>query len=243
MKESDGIVGTQARALKDLVEKSQQEQCRTAREQAELKAREIRRNARRQARERVGKAVGEERARMQQEVRVVEAEIETEQRRRSRRRDMELIASGTGMLKEALMKRWDDEDGRREWARVALEEAAEVLLGRDWTLEHPAAWAEAERDEATKWADEQYGATLALKPAEDLERGLRIRNRGAIVDMSIAGLTADTRSIHGALLATVRRADARRGDADTGQGQGQGQGQGRDKGQADERRANNGEAS
>ena len=238
MKESDGIVGTQARALKDLVEKSQQEQCRTAREQAELKAREIRRDARRQARERVGQAVEEERARMQQEVRVVEAEIETEQRRRSRRRDMELIASGTGMLKEALMKRWDDEDGRREWARVALAEAAEVLLGRDWTLEHPAAWAEAERDEAAKWADEQHGATLALKPAEELERGLRIRHKGATVDMSIAGLTADIRRIHGELLAALHRADERRadqGDADAGQG--------RDKGHADERRANNGEAS
>lgn len=241
MKESDGIIDTQTRALKDLVEKSQQEQCRTTREQAELKAREIRRDARRQARERVGQAVEEERARMQQEVRVVEAEIETEQRRRSRRRDIQLIASGSGMLKEALMKRWEDEDGRREWARVTLAEAAEVLLGRDWTLEYPADWAEPERDEAVKWADEHLGAKLAAKPVEDLERGLRIRSRGASVDMSISGLMADTRSIHGALLAALYRAD--QGAADAGQGHGQDHGQRRDTSQADERRANNGEAS
>lgn len=215
MKESDGIVGTQAKALKDLVEKSQGEQCSEAREQAELKAREIRRDARRQARERVARAVGEERARMQQEVRVVEAEIETEQRRQSRRRDMELIASGMELLEDALAKRWDDQDGRREWARVMLAEAAEVLLGREWTLEHPVAWAEDERDQAVAWADEHCGAKLETKPVDALERGLRIRSKGATVDMSIPGLMANTRSIQGALLAAVGRAD--KGQADNGE--------------------------
>jgi hypothetical protein len=208
MKESEGgIVQAQAEALKALLEQSRESQCRELRERAELQARELTRRARRQARERVSKAAHEERARLEREVRMVEAEIETEQRRRERERDLALIEAGHELLAETLAGRWEDRAGRAEWAEALMEEAQAVLFGREWTLEHPADWAGEERDAAIAYAREKCGAEVSATAVPDLAHGLRIRCKGALVDMSVAGLMAHTRTIEGALLAEVGKGE------------------------------------
>jgi hypothetical protein len=206
MKETDSIVRMQVDALMELLEQSRSAQCQQARESAELQATELRRHARRVARERVSKAAHEERARLEREVRMVEAEIETEQRRRARRRDTLLIETGHKLLAEALAARWKDRAGRAEWAETAVREAGDVLLGRAWVLEHPAGWADDERDRALALARERCGAEVDAKPADGLEAGLHIRSGGALVDMSIPGLLANERSIEGELLAEFHQA-------------------------------------
>lgn len=208
MKEIDGIVRMQVDALMELLEQSRSAHCQQARDGAELQAAELLRRARRAARERVSKAAHEERARLEREVRRVEAEIETEQRRRARRRDSLLIEVGRKLLADALAARWAQADARREWTACVLEEAAGVLLGRDWTLEHPADWPDEERDRAIELARTHHGATVATKPVNELDAGLKIRSGGALVDMSIAGLLANERTIEGELLAEFHRAAA-----------------------------------
>lgn len=206
MKESEGgIVHAQAEALKALLEQSREAQCRELREQAELQARELTRRARRQARERVSKAAHEERARLEREVRMVEAEIETEQRRRERQRDLALIQAGRTELRAALEARWQDRARRLQWAAAIMQEAREVLFGREWTLEHPADWAGEERDAAIAYAREKCGAEVSATAVPDLAHGLRVRCKGALVDMSVSGLMAHARAIDGALLAEVHR--------------------------------------
>jgi hypothetical protein len=207
MKESEGgIVQAQAEALKALLEQSRESQCRELRERAELQARELTRRARRQARERVSKAAHEERARLEREVRMVEAEIETEQRRRERERDLALIEAGHELLAETLAGRWEDRAGRAEWAEALMEEAQAVLFGREWTLEHPADWADEERDAALARAREHCNAQVTAKAVDALDAGLRIRSEGALVDLSIPGLLANVRTIEGELLAEFNRA-------------------------------------
>jgi hypothetical protein len=206
MNETDGIVRTQADALMQLLETARDAQCREVRERAGLQAAELRRAARKQARERVSRAAHEERERLDREVRMVEAEIETEQRKRARRRDMELIAAGRDTLRKALAARWEDRAERAEWAEVAVIEAGEVLLGRDWTLEHPADWGDEERDAALAFARERCGAEVAARAVDALDAGLRIRSEGALVDLSIPGLLANVRTIEGELLAEFNRA-------------------------------------
>jgi len=206
MKETDGIIRTQVDALMTLLEQSRSAHCSEVHETATLEAAEIRRRARKLARGRVSKAANEERQRLEHEVRMVEAEIETEHRRRARKRDMALIEAGRAALAEALAARWGERAQRRAWAEALLAEAAEVLLRREWTLEHPAGWAAEEREHAIGFARESCGATLTAVPAEDLETGLRIRSEGALVDMSIPGLLANERTIEGELLAEFNRA-------------------------------------
>lgn len=206
MKQTDSIVRMQVDALLELLEQSRSAQCQQAREGAELQAAELLRRARRAARERVSKAAHEERARLEREVRMVEAEIETEQRRRARRRDSLLIEAGRKLLAEALAARWARAEARREWTACALEEAAGVLLGREWTLEHPQDWPDEERDRAIELAQERCGAKVTTRPADGLKAGLKILSGGALVDMSIPGLLANERTIEGELLAEFHRA-------------------------------------
>ena len=208
MKEGDnGIVSTQAEALKELLEQSRDAECRELKERAELEARQLRRRARRKGRERVSRAAHEERARLEREVRLVEAEIETEQRRRERLRDLTLISDGHELLQAALAARWQDREQRLQWAATAMQEAREVLFEREWTLEHPADWADDERDAAVLYARERCGAEVTPRPDAQLATGLRLRARGALVDMSVAGLMAHGRAIEGALLAEIGAAE------------------------------------
>jgi hypothetical protein len=206
MNESDGIVRMQVDALKELLEQSRSSQCSEARERAELQAGELRARARKQARERVGKAAHEERERLEREVRMVEAEIDTEQRKRARARDSALIEAGRTTLEQALAAQWRQRADREAWAEAAVADAAAVLLGREWTLEHPADWAADERDRLIKHAQSHFGATVKARTDDQLRAGLRIRSKGALVDMSIAGLLANARSIEGELLAEFNRA-------------------------------------
>lgn len=205
MNDSESIVRTQVDALKQLLDQSRESTCRSAREQAELQAAEIRRRARAQARERVSKSAHEERARLEREVRMVEAEIETEQRKRARKRDTALIEAGLETLAGALARRWSDPAQRREWAEAAMAEAKIVLLGREWTLEHPAGWPADERDHAVAVARSRCDARVEPVAVPELEIGLRIRSAGALVDMSIPGLMANVRTIEGELLAEFNR--------------------------------------
>lgn len=206
MNKGDGIVQTQVHALKELLEQSRTSHCNQAREQAELQAAEIRRRIRRQARERVRKAAGEERERLEREIRMVRAEIETEHRKRARKRDTALITAGRAMLAEALASRWRDAGGRREWTTNALAEAAEVLRSREWRLEHPEDWPAEERDRLIADAEARFGASIKAEVVDGLESGLRINCGGALVDMSIPGLLANERAIEGELLAQFNRA-------------------------------------
>jgi len=206
MKETDGIVRTQVDALMTLLEQSRSAHCSEVHETAALEAAEIRRRARKLARGRVSKAANEERQRVEHEVRMVEAEIETEHRRRARKRDMALIEVGRAALAETLAARWGERAQRRAWAEALLAEAAEVLLRREWTLEHPAGWAAEEREHAIEFARAHCGATVEAAPMDELEVGLRIRSEGALVDMSIPGLMANERTIEGELLAEFNRA-------------------------------------
>jgi hypothetical protein len=206
MNESDGIVRSQVDALMELLEQSRSAHCSEVREKASLQATEIRRRARRIARERVSKAAHEERDRLQHEIRMVEAEIETEQRKRARKRDMALIAAGGNALAEALAARWADPAARQAWAETAVLEAAGVLRGRAWTLEHPADWPKEERERALAFARERFGATVQAEAVTALDVGLRIRSEGALVDLSVPGLMANEHTIEGELLAEFHRA-------------------------------------
>lgn len=205
MNETDGIVRVQVDALMELLGQSRDAKCREALEGAALQGAELRRRARRAARERIGKVAREERARLEREVRIVEAELHTEQRKRARARDMALIAAGRDVLADALQARWNDADAQRAWTEAAVVAAAEVLLKRTWILEHPAAWPAEACAHAVAFARSHCGATLETRVAPDFDAGLRIRAGGALVDMSIPGLLANERAIEGELLAEFNR--------------------------------------
>ncbi len=206
MSETDSIAGTQLDALLELVKESREKHCREVLDKARAEADRIRRAARKRAREKISQTVRDERQRMNNEVRMVEAEIETEQRRRGRRHELALIKAGRKALAEALEARWQDPENRQLWAQTALTEAATVVRAREWTLEHPVDWASEESDPIMQYAQDHFQATVRPKPSEAFRAGVHIRSQGVLIDMSIAGLLANEQTMEGELLAEFNRA-------------------------------------
>lgn len=211
MSEIDSIAGTQLNALLELVKQSREKHCREVLDNARAEADRIRRAARKQAREKISQTVRDERQRMNNEVRMAEAEIETEQRRRGRRRELALLKAGRKALAEALEARWQEPANRRLWAQGALIETATIVRSttvraREWTMEHPVDWAEEEIDPIVQYAQQHFQATVRPQPSEALGAGVRIRSQGVLIDMSIAGLLANEQTMEGELLAEFNRA-------------------------------------
>jgi vacuolar-type H+-ATPase subunit E/Vma4 len=203
MNEIVGIVRAQLDGLLELLEQSKTRYCETTLEAARSQAADYRKRARRVARERVHRAVSSERERMERELRLAVAGIETEQRRLGRQRDLELIRTGWTALEDALRARWRDDEGRRGWVDAALQAAGSLIPGKDWTIEHPADWPEDERDRALARAREVFGVKARSASADDLEAGLRIVNGGTVLDMSPPGILAQRRTIEAELLAEL----------------------------------------
>lgn len=200
MTQAPKVQNTAVAGLLRLLEESSAAQCEDLRVQAGEKLAAIRHQAYQQARQRIRSAVADERDRIRTEVGRVEAEIETELRRRSLRRDARLVELGRADLEQALHDRWQDAEARADWSSSLLSVGEQVLLGRDWQLQCPTDWPEAERQRVIEQARTQVGATLTVADDPDLTAGWRLRCGGVTVDMSVAGLLTDRAAIEGALL-------------------------------------------
>ena len=200
MTQAPKVENTAVAGLLRLLEESGAGQCEQLRVQAAEKIEAIRRQAYRQARQRIRRAVADERERMRTEIGRVEAEVETELRRRGLRRAAQLVEAGRAGLDQVLQERWQDAAARANWSASLLDLCERVLLGRDWLLQCPADWPEAERQVAIDRARIRAGAALEIKDDPELTAGLRLHCGGVTVDMSVAGLLSDRAAIEGALL-------------------------------------------
>lgn len=203
MNEISGIVRVQLDALLELVEEARANRCGQFEAEARASATDLRRRARRQARERVSEAARQERERLERELRLERAALETERRSLERRRESALLAAGRQVLTGAIAERWGVPEARCEWALAAIDEAAEVLIGRDWTVEHPEDWPAVEREWLTALARARHRARVECRPDPTIGAGLRIVRGGASVDMTAGGLAARTRRLDADLLAEL----------------------------------------
>ncbi|NDY97079.1 hypothetical protein [Wenzhouxiangella limi] len=194
--------------LLNLLETSGEQQCRDLRSEGATKVAELRRKAFARARQRVSAAIAEERKRMDQAIGRVEAEVETTLRQRLLAHDAALVEQGRRVLIENLQRRWQDPDARSAWAATLVDEAANVVIARDWRVECPNGWPGEEQAELARRAAEAHGARVEIVPSDSLEAGLKLVSGGLVVDMSLAGLLVDEDFIDGALLDLVGRASA-----------------------------------
>ncbi|MEE4637129.1 MAG: hypothetical protein V2J42_00100 [Wenzhouxiangella sp.] len=192
--------------LLSLLEDSGEAQCKALRAEAATRVADLRHKAFSRARRRVSAAIAEERKRMDQAIGQVEAEVETTLRQRLLAHDAALIEHGRQLLAESLLGLWKDSGARRAWVSTLLDEAASVVIARDWRIECPSDWPAEERAAAAHRAADVHAAKVETLCSESLEAGLRLVSGGLVVDMSLAGLLQDRDRIDGALLNLVRRA-------------------------------------
>lgn len=112
----------------------------------------------------------------------------------------ELAKRGLAQLDEELQRLWrEDPAARRCWLERALADAARVLPGRRWTLQHPPDAQLPNLDQALA----RVCPEVDIEPAahEALSAGFRVTCGNAAVDLSPSGLLARRDRIAGRLLA------------------------------------------
>jgi len=202
------ILDVQVEALLALVNERREHRLKDTRANRDAQVQEIRQTARAEARENLHQAVARERVRMTQGLRQAEARAELESRQRAQLETLTLLEQMWERLDAALVARWAEERARAAWVAAAMQEAAQLLPGRPWRLEHAAGVL---RDEPPR-GEAQVSAGGSQHVEWHLERqiraGLRVRTSGASLDATVEGLLADREDIEALFLAEYLSAAA-----------------------------------
>jgi hypothetical protein len=196
------ILDVQFEALVAVVNERREQQLKDIRAKRDAQVREILQTARAEARESLHQAVARERARITQGLRQAQARAELESRQRAQRETLTLLRQMWERLDAALAGRWAEERTRAAWIAAAVQEAAQLLPGRPWRLEHAAGLS----PEAQVGAGGAHDVDWHLEP--QIRAGLRVRTSGACLDATVEGLLADREDIEALFLAEYLTAGA-----------------------------------
>ena len=197
--EFESIVDVQLRAMLEGIEQDLARRRESILDEARQQARLRLRDARRQARQRMAAAIAEEKDQWYSSLGRASAALASRLRRKQQELDREQLESGEEELRTALMRRWQDDAARREWAHTLLDQARKLLPAGDWQVEFPGTLPSEEVKQLFT------GAAASLAPDDTMEAGFRLRFGDACLDMSIDGLLAQPEEIAGELLAEIRR--------------------------------------
>lgn len=202
------ILDVQVEALLGLVNQQREQRTRDIRAKGDAQVQEILRTAHAEARESLHQAVARERARMMQGLRQAQARAELETRRRAQRETLTLLEQMWERIDAALAARWAAERERAAWIAAAMQQAAQLLPGRPWRMEHAAGVPPEEqpRGEAQVRAGGARDVEWHLEP--QIRAGLRVRTSGACLDATVEGLLADREDIEALFLAEYLAAAA-----------------------------------
>lgn len=198
--EFESIVDAQLNAMLEGIERDLSVRRESILAEARQQSRARLRDARRHARQLMSTAIAEEREQWYSSLGRASAALASRLRRKQQELDRQQLAMGEDQLREALLQRWNDPQGRRDWAETLLQEARDLLPGGNWTVQYPEAL---DAKEAGKLL--QDVSDLKLEASAGLEAGFRLHMRDACLDMSVDGLLAQAEEISGELLAEIRR--------------------------------------
>ena len=195
------ILEAQVQRLLAIVEDYRQSQSESLLEQARQDARAILRQARQEARHRLREAIQDTRRHIQEGLSAARAKQHTAMMQQRHRVDLDFLECGWGLLAEKLQARWDAPGSRWAWIVRIRADAMRTVPGRDWLIEHPDGWTEAEQARFRAELNDGSDRQVQFRCRDDLSAGLRIVTEGAVVDGSLQGLLADRPSIEALLLA------------------------------------------
>lgn len=193
----------QADALIESIERQVAAQEHALRADAAREAGEIRESARIKARRQLRRATLQLRATQRERWQQLHAELDTAARRQASARAQEALKRAWPRLPEALARCWADAGARGRWIDAQLAQARERLGAAAWVVRHPAAFAEAERDDLRHRLAAHGRPDATLQPDATLGAGLVIEADGARLDSAPAALLADRAAVESSLLAAL----------------------------------------
>ena len=198
------VLEAQTQAMLERVNQHREQRAGEMRAKAAAQSLEIVRSARTEARESLHRAVVRERARLAQGLRQAEARAELESRRRAQLETRTLLEHMWEQVAAALEDRWRNDAARREWIEAAVAEAAQLLAGQSWRIEHAAGVCAEDRRRGESRALAGGARAVEWQPDMQLRAGLKVRSPGACLDATVAGLLARREEIEAAFLCEYR---------------------------------------
>ncbi len=194
------ILDAQVNALLGLVTQRREQRTRDIRSKSDAEVREVLRAARAEARESLHQAVARERARITQGLRQAQARAELETRQRAQRETLALLQHMWQRIGATLEARWSVEQARGAWIAAAMQDAAQLLGGRSWHIEHPAGLTPEERQRSLAQARAGDARDVEWHLEPQIGAGLRVRTSGACLDATIEGLLVDREDVEALFL-------------------------------------------
>lgn len=186
-----------------LVDEYREQECLRVLGAARKEAAELRRQSFRKQRAYLHGRVLAERNRARSRIEAARAEQMTRERWIRERRNLELLQSAWPLVRERLLAHWRVSEQRRRWAETYLHRALEVLPRGRWTVRHAPEWREQERQEVLAELTQVLGQAPRFQSEGDIEAGLIVESRGAVLDASLSGLLQDRKRLEARLLALL----------------------------------------
>lgn len=205
------VLDAQTEAMLERVYQHREQRAGEIRTRAATQSLEIVRSARTEARESLHRAVARERARMAQGLRQAEARAELESRRRAQLETRTLLRHMWEKVAAVLESRWRKDAERSAWIAAALGEAAQLLAGQSWRIEHAAGVSAEERRRAESRALAGGARAVEWQLDTQLRAGLRVRSPGACLDATVAGLLTAREEVEAAFLSEYHGLGTARG--------------------------------
>ena len=194
---------SQKQALLDLLEQGWKEACRTTLDQANKQAEEIVKTAEEEARQRKKAAQAAEQWRRARVLEATQAQQATELRQLRLNNTKTLLEKGFVLLEQALVQCWQNEANRRRWLLFLLDRAHLLLPEGNWEVIHPTGWNPQEIKEIGDTMATRDTPSLTFRAETSLTAGVRMGCRGAWVDGTLHGITANRQEIEAMLLALL----------------------------------------
>ena len=201
----ESILDAKVRNLLQVVEQHRDRLCAEHTDAANRKAHEIVKSAWREERERLHREIVHVREEVRQQLVSAEAQHQTRRRQRRHAEDQALLGHACDALRDELARRWQEAPARQQWSASVVSQAADTLLGKTWTIQHPRDWPAGEHAAIIRQVEQLCGESPQFEPDDRLEAGLRICSPGACVDGSLEGLLHDGTDVAAQLLALCDR--------------------------------------
>jgi hypothetical protein len=199
------------RQLLEVVDQDREKRCAELLDQAHAEAERVVRQARQKTRARLHHEVLQSREQYRSQLRLEQANNAARRRQARERADCAWLAQAWQPLQEALVGRWQAAEDRALWIEALVHQAMMRLVDRDWQIEHPSNWPEAEQQQLTTRLQAALGEAPVLVADPALSAGLRVRAGDTVVDGTCAGLLRDRTHIEALLLAGARARDTGNG--------------------------------
>ena len=190
-------------ALLEAVARDRDARCKALADEARARSNALLADARAHARRAVAEAVASERRRDREADRLLHARIDTHHRLQQQRTQKRQLERAWAQMRNALLARWRDPEGRRTWIEAALKRAGLVLQADHWTIAHPTDWPRDERSRIHDWLHDRAGVNVTFEAEEAIPAGLCVRRDQACFDATVDGLLAARHRIEAELLAEL----------------------------------------